>query len=96
MLALGFLIMIGMALVADSFGANVPKGYIYSAMAFSVLVELLNLFARRRKAHAEPPVHLRPAYVKEYLEPGAGTVPTPGPDGTQRAAPTEPAGGRRG
>ena len=47
MLALGFLLMIGMALIADGFGAHVPKGYIYAAMAFSALVEGLNLLRRR-------------------------------------------------
>jgi predicted tellurium resistance membrane protein TerC len=49
MLALGFLLMIGTTLVAESFGVHVPKGYIYSAMAFSVLVELLNMRARRAR-----------------------------------------------
>ena len=48
-LALGFLIMIGMALVADGFGAHVPKGYIYSAMVFSIFIELINMAQRRRK-----------------------------------------------
>jgi predicted tellurium resistance membrane protein TerC len=48
MLALAFLIMIGMALVADGLGFHVPKGYIYFAMAFSVGVEMLNLRIRRR------------------------------------------------
>jgi len=48
MLALGFLLMIGMVLIADGFGAHVPKGYIYTAMAFSAFVEMLNLTARRR------------------------------------------------
>ena len=43
MLALGFLLLIGTTLVAEAFGVHVPKGYIYSAMAFSVLVELLNM-----------------------------------------------------
>ncbi len=47
MLALGFLLMIGMVLIADGFGAPVPKGYIYAAMAFSALVEGLNMLARR-------------------------------------------------
>jgi predicted tellurium resistance membrane protein TerC len=49
MLALSFLIMIGMALVADSLDFHVPKGYIYFAMAFSVTVEMLNLRMRRSK-----------------------------------------------
>ncbi|MCM2475786.1 TerC family protein [Rhizobium sp. CG5] len=49
MLALGFLLMIGMTLIADGMGFHVPKGYIYAAMAFSGLVEVLNMFARRKK-----------------------------------------------
>jgi predicted tellurium resistance membrane protein TerC len=55
MLALGFLLMIGATLIADSFGVHVPKGYIYAAMAFSGLVEGLNMAARRgRKKKSEP------------------------------------------
>ncbi len=50
MLALGFLLMIGMVLIADGFGVHVPKGYIYAAMAFSALVEGLNMLARKRKS----------------------------------------------
>jgi predicted tellurium resistance membrane protein TerC len=49
MLALGFLIMIGMTLIAEGFGAHVPKGYIYAAMAFSALIEGLNMMSRRAK-----------------------------------------------
>ncbi|AYN93926.1 MULTISPECIES: TerC family protein [Pseudomonas] len=49
MLALGFLIMIGMTLIAEGFGAHVPKGYIYAAMAFSAVIEGLNMLARRAK-----------------------------------------------
>ena len=49
MLALGFLLMIGMTLIADGMGFHVPKGYIYAAMAFSGLVEMLNMFARKKK-----------------------------------------------
>ena len=52
MLALGFLLMIGMVLIADGFGVHVPKGYIYTAMAFSGLVEGLNMLSRRRKPPA--------------------------------------------
>ncbi|MFA4950220.1 TerC family protein [Brevundimonas sp.] len=47
MLALGFLLMIGMVLIADGFGYHVPKGYIYAAMAFSAGVEALNMLSRR-------------------------------------------------
>ncbi|MEL7374543.1 MAG: TerC family protein, partial [Pseudomonadota bacterium] len=49
MLALGFLLLIGTTLIAEGFGAHVPKGYIYAAMAFSALVEGLNMAARRAK-----------------------------------------------
>jgi len=49
MLALGFLIMIGMTLMAEGFGVDVPKGYVYSAMAFATLVEGLNMLARRAR-----------------------------------------------
>jgi predicted tellurium resistance membrane protein TerC len=47
MLALAFLLMIGMTLIAEGFGVHVPKGYIYAAMAFSAGVEALNLLSRR-------------------------------------------------
>ncbi|WP_263262054.1 TerC family protein [Pseudomonas sp. RIT-PI-S] len=52
MLALGFLIMIGMILIAEGFGAHVPKGYVYTAMAFAAGVECLNLWARRARRRA--------------------------------------------
>jgi predicted tellurium resistance membrane protein TerC len=59
MLALGFLLMIGTTLIADGFGADVPKGYIYTAMAFSVAIEGLNMLSRRaqrrRRAQRVPP-----------------------------------------
>ena len=59
MLALGFLLMIGMTLIADGFGAEVPKGYVYAAMGFSALVEGLNIMARRARAKVAvaPPQH---------------------------------------
>lgn len=53
MLALGFLIMIGMTLIAEGFGAHVPKGYVYTAMAFSALVEGLNMLSRRARRKRE-------------------------------------------
>lgn len=55
MLALSFLLLVGMSLVADGMGFHIPKGYLYFAMGFSVLVEGLNLAARRRRQA----VHLR-------------------------------------
>ena len=62
MLALGFLLMIGMVLIAEGFGAHIPKGYIYAAMAFSALVEGLNLLTRRaarKKASAKARMPVR-------------------------------------
>lgn len=58
MLALSFLILIGVALIGDGLGMHIPKGYIYFAMAFSVLVEMLNIRVRRKA----PPVKLRRPY----------------------------------
>ena len=49
MLAMSFLLLVGMTLVADGIGLHIPKGYLYFAMGFSVLVESLNLLVRRRK-----------------------------------------------
>ncbi len=54
MLALAFLLLIGVSLVADGLGFHIPKGYIYSAMAFSVLVEAVNIIAKQRKAGSNP------------------------------------------
>jgi predicted tellurium resistance membrane protein TerC len=51
-LALSFLIMIGLVLIADGFGQHISKGYVYAAMAFSVFVELINLWIRHREAKA--------------------------------------------
>jgi predicted tellurium resistance membrane protein TerC len=59
MLALAFLLIIGVALIADGFDFHIPKGYIYGSMAFAIFVEVLNL--RSKKAAA--PVHLHEAYA---------------------------------
>jgi len=56
MLALGFLLLIGTTLIAEGFGAHVPKGYIYAAMAFSALVEGLNMLSRRARRKRAPEV----------------------------------------
>ncbi len=58
-LALAFLVMVGMALTAEAFEAHVPKGYIYAAMAFSLAVEALNIRARGKRA--KPAVSADPA-----------------------------------
>ncbi len=50
MLALGFLLMIGTTLIGEGFGFHIEKGYVYAAMAFSALVEILNMFSRKRSA----------------------------------------------
>jgi len=76
MLALSFLILIGVMLVAESFGKHIEKGYIYFAMAFSLLVELLNMRMRRAK---QAPVHLHQRYEAQ----AAGAAPPPAaPPGT--------------
>ena len=53
MLALGFLLMIGMVLIAEAFGVHIPKGYIYTAMAFSGAIEGLNIWSRNARAKKE-------------------------------------------
>ena len=50
-LALSFLVMIGVTLIVEGFGLHIPKGYIYFAMAFSVSVEMLNIRMRKKTAH---------------------------------------------
>ncbi len=61
-LALSFLLLIGMSLVGEGLGMHIPKGYIYFAMGFSVFVEMINLRVRGAK---EPPVKLHQRIVKE-------------------------------
>src|SRR5688572_5825925 len=63
MLALSFLLVVGVMLVAEGFDHHVPKGYIYFAMAFSVAVEMLNI--RSRKKRKADPVHLHAPYDKD-------------------------------
>ncbi|MCU4674862.1 TerC family protein [Catenovulum sp. 2E275] len=58
MLALSFLILIGFTLIAEGFDVHVPKGYIYFAMAFSFIVELLNIKLRSRHAKKTQPIKL--------------------------------------
>ena len=67
MLALGFLLLIGVSLVAESLDFHIPKGYIYFAMAFSLLIEILNIRLRRAR---QAPVHLHAAYTDEDASPG--------------------------
>ena len=71
MLALSFLLMIGLVLVGESLGAHIPKGYIYGAMGFSVFVELLNIRTSRKRAAR--PVQLRQVpRVSEIEQPPGG------------------------
>jgi predicted tellurium resistance membrane protein TerC len=65
MLALSFLLLIGVTLIAEGFGQKIPKGYIYFAIAFSVLVEVLNI---RTKGKAKP-VHLHQPYSETPTKP---------------------------
>jgi predicted tellurium resistance membrane protein TerC len=64
MLALSFLLLIGLALLLEGFDQHIPKGYIYFAMGFSVFVELLNIRARRRRAARAHPVELHQRYAR--------------------------------
>ncbi|MBU4137424.1 MAG: TerC family protein, partial [Alphaproteobacteria bacterium] len=72
MLALGFLLMIGMVLIAEGFGAHVPKGYIYAAMAFSAGVEVLNMWSRKASEKKQAALAARQAALNkaETAEPG--------------------------
>jgi len=65
MLALSFLMVVGVAIIAEGFGHKVPKGYIYFAMAFSVMVEVLNIRMTKKRA---VPVHLHEAYSDKALD----------------------------
>jgi predicted tellurium resistance membrane protein TerC len=65
-LALSFLVVIGVVLIAEGFGQHVPKGYVYFAMAFSVAVEMLNIRMRKR---SKKPVELHADYVPESKTP---------------------------
>ena len=65
MLALSFLLLIGLALLLEGFDQHVPKGYIYFAMGFAVFVEFLNLRVRRRDRASARPVELRRRYARE-------------------------------
>lgn len=65
MLALSFLVVVGVVLVADGFDHHVPKGYIYFGMAFSLCVEMLNIRARKKATSAASPVKLHERYKKD-------------------------------
>jgi predicted tellurium resistance membrane protein TerC len=73
MLALSFLLLIGMSLLAEGFDQHIPKGYIYFAMGFSVFVEMLNLKMRKP---ATPPIELREPYAVARARAAGGEVAT--------------------
>lgn len=60
MLALAFLVMIGAALIADGFGSHVPRGYVYTSMAFAALVEVCNVLAKNRRERRKTKVNINP------------------------------------
>ena len=76
-LALAFLLLIGVTLLADGFGVHVDKAYIYAAMGFSVFVEGLNLRRKQRRAALE----LHPTFVKDAPAEAAAPPPTPASPG---------------
>jgi predicted tellurium resistance membrane protein TerC len=92
MLALSFLLLIGMSLVAEGLDQHIPKGYVYFAMGFSVLVEMLNL--KMTKKSKTKPVQLHQEYLAEVP---AGPKPAPRAGGTPASRrPQKPGPGSRG
>ena len=90
-LCLGFLLMIGFSLVAEGFGFKVPKGYLYAAIGFSVLIELLNQLAHYKGIKLEAGRPMRERTAEAVLRmlgkrlPDETTVPAPVPQGDERA-----------
>jgi len=82
MLALSFLILVGVVLIAEGLSQHLPKGYIYFAMAFSVAVEMLNIRARRRRAHGAGQVLPEPVHLHStpHAVPGVDGGPSAGSD----------------
>ena len=93
MLALSFLILIGVMLMLEGLGKHVEKGYIYFAMAFSLAVEVVNLAVRRRN-----PIHLKQTYVVrtdyEQLARRASEIAAARLEGDPGRGPDSPVGGR--
>jgi predicted tellurium resistance membrane protein TerC len=93
MLALAFLVLIGAALVAEGFGTEIDKAFIYGPMAFSVIVEALNITYKNRQAkrvhHGTPPVHLRDAITEKPKAKPAATT-SRGKSTTVKTAPKKP------
>ncbi len=95
MLALAFLLLIGVSLVADGLGFHIEKGYIYAAMGFAVLVEAVNIFAKQRKAARGQVKHHATAgnVVREEVaahKPLAAAAPAPAPATAAPGAPARP------
>ncbi|WP_375452113.1 TerC family protein [uncultured Devosia sp.] len=100
MLALAFLLLIGVSLVADGLGFHIPKGYIYSAMAFSVLVEAVNIIAKQRKNRASPQrlaaaatvpgSHVTAGEIEAAARPKAKTTPASRAQSRPKSAPRKP------
>ncbi len=67
-LALSFLLMIGLALIADGLDFHIPKGYLYFAMAFSIMVEMFNLRMRTMQQHRRNPIQLRDSRLPRRLQ----------------------------
>jgi predicted tellurium resistance membrane protein TerC len=75
MLALSFLILVGVVLIAEGLGQHLPKGYIYFAMAFSVAVEMLNIRARRLRAETAARAIPEPVHLHNVPHAAAGQDP---------------------
>jgi predicted tellurium resistance membrane protein TerC len=99
MLALSFLLLIGVSLIVESLHAHIPKGYIYFAMGFSVLVEMLNLRAAAAKGKKVEPVHLHEPYAPAGASAGSGDATAAqggggGAPARSAAAPPRPGGSK--
>jgi predicted tellurium resistance membrane protein TerC len=100
MLALAFLLLIGVSLVADGLGFHIPKGYIYSAMAFSVIVEAINIIAKQRKnrgnpqrlaaASTVPGSHVTAREIEAAVKPKPKTTPATRAQSRPKSAPRKP------
>ena len=100
MLALAFLLLIGVSLVADGLGFHIPKGYIYSAMAFSVLVEAVNIIAKQRRHRADPQrlaaaatvpgSHVTAREIEAAVRPKPKTTPASRAQSRPKSAPRKP------
>lgn len=101
MLALAFLLLIGMSLVAEGLGLHIPKGYIYSAMGFSVLVEAVNIIMKQRRlaqaaanGGSANPVLAMARAAAAAVEPEAAVPPAPAPKARGRSTPASRAQSR--